>query len=133
MGTLEAEIISREPWKSSHFAHVSVSSSWLRTQPLAYIQVLGQHTVSFDQRITLALVQFKMLPRLFDVSELEVINRELQLIGKTHVTVGRNTAAVRIAGPHNVVNRVFILQERCDAFQPVRELSRNWVQINATA
>src|SRR6185503_1137083 len=42
-------------------------------------------------------------------------------------------AVLRIARPYDVVNRIYILQERCDAFESISQFRGNWKKINTTA
>ena len=74
-----------------------------------------------------------MFPRLLHVGHLEVVDRELQLVGEAYIAVSRHTARLQVAGPHDVINRIHVLQERGDALQAIRQLGGNRIQIDASA
>src|SRR4051794_9292242 len=74
-----------------------------------------------------------MLPELLHVSKFEVINRELQLFLQANITVGDGCASVRIDSPDDVINRVHVLQKRCDAFQAIGKLRADGIEIEAAA
>ena len=52
---------------------------------------------------------------------------------KPHVAVFHHASRLRIARPHDVINRIDILQERCDALESIRQFSADRKQIDAAA
>ena len=63
-----------------------------------------------------------MLPRLLDVGRLKVVDRELHFIRQAHIAILHFAARLRIARPHDIVNRVDVLQKRRDSFEAISEL-----------
>ena len=74
-----------------------------------------------------------MLPQPLHVSHFKVVNGELQLLGQAHVAVSHGRARFRIARPHNVINRVHVLQKRRDALHSIRELGADGIEIHPAA
>src|ERR1700704_3543691 len=74
-----------------------------------------------------------MLPGFFYVGQLEVIDGKLELISQANVAVSGDPPVLRIACPHDVVNRIYVLQEGGDALQPIGQFSGNRVEIDSAA
>ncbi len=97
------------------------------------ILTLLQISILPQQSSALRLVQLKMLPSFLHISHFKVVHRKLQFIRQPHVSILHHAARLRIARPHDVVNRIDILQESADAFQPICKLRRNREQIQTAA
>ena len=74
-----------------------------------------------------------MFPRVLHICRLKVVHGELQLIGQPHIAILHFVSRLRIARPHNVVDRIHILQKRADTLQAIRQLDRNREQVHAAA
>src|ERR1035438_6562498 len=81
--------------------------------------------VELEQAGGLALVQVEELPEGADVRYLEVVDGVLQLVVVTHVTVTES------GRPLDIVDAVLHLQEGSETFQPVGQLGRDQVQVDA--
>ena len=64
---------------------------------------------------------------------IEAVCGELLFFLQPNVTVGRYAAGVWFARPHDVVDRVRVLQKLRQSFQPIRDLAGDRVQIKAAA
>ncbi len=74
-----------------------------------------------------------MLPESRHVGVFKVVHRKLQLLGKAHFAIRDRSAGVWIAGPHDVVDRVHILQERGDALHAVSQFGADGVEVESAA
>src|SRR5215472_13572884 len=74
-----------------------------------------------------------MLPQRIDIRLFKVVYRHLQLVLIAHITISDFPSRLRITGPHDVIDTVYVLQKRCDALQAVGQLGGDGVEIDATA
>src|SRR5207245_10345741 len=81
----------------------------------------------------LLLTKLKMLPGFLNFSHLEVVNRKLQLVGDPHIAVRRHIIRLRVASPHEVVDRIYTLKKRGNALQAVSHLARDRIQTDSSA
>src|ERR1700691_3491859 len=77
-----------------------------------------------------------MLPCTLDVRHFEVVHRELLLVAQTYVSIFHFPARLLFANhwiprPHDVVDRIDILQKGTQPFQTIREFGGDGIEINA--
>src|ERR1035438_10516624 len=77
-----------------------------------------------------------MLPRALHIRHFEVVHRELLLVRQPHVTIlyfpARLLSADHwIARPHDVVDRIYVLQKSAQPLQTVREFDGNGIEVHA--
>ena len=87
----------------------------------AFFGLLLHCRVSVDQRFAFGFKELQVLPGFLHVRGFEVINGKLQLLGEAHIAVG-NRLAVWASRPDDVINTIHVLEERCQAFESVRQL-----------
>src|SRR5579872_5856763 len=86
-----------------------------------------------EQTFGLGLVQIEVLPELRNVGFFKVIDRKLQLFGQPHLAISDGRASLRITRPHDIVDRVHILQKRGDALHAVGKLGTHGIEIKSAA
>src|ERR1700745_2346432 len=91
---LEAEVIGCQDW---YPVSLSVGSLIFAHQS--------------EQCLTLLLVETEMLPQLCNIGMLEVVGRELHLFLQSYFAIGDGTFCQRITCPHNVIDRIDVLQD----------------------
>ena len=126
MRTLQAKIVHREKWEATHFAQVPCSRIRIFACSLTEFQVFFRNTQSLNQRIALVLVETEMLPCLFHVRHLEIVNRKLLFIREPNIPILHFASVVRIACPDDVIDRIHVLEKRADAFEAISQFGRNW-------
>src|ERR1700721_3502730 len=101
MRAFQTKVVSgqqRKPNSIPRMPRPFLSVFWrARTRTL----ILAQFRILFQQALALGLIQFKMLPRLFDIGQLEVVNGKLLLIRQTHAAVFTDASCPRTAAPKN--------------------------------
>ena len=110
MRTLQAKIVCGEQRKPCLFTHTSVALG------LIFIFIFGYFRIPLQQSLALGLAQIKVLPRLLNVRA----SRSCRPRTAVHPPAAQSryvtcSPRLRIARPHNVIDRIHILQEmpRC--------------------
>ena len=75
----------------------------------------------------LALVKLEQVPEGRRIPSLKIVNRELQLFLAPQLAISPRRV------PFELVNARHALEERRDALQPISQLGRNWVEVQAPA
>src|SRR6266852_8046731 len=130
--TFQAQIVSTQQGISGRIRPSRFVHKVLETYTNHFIGVLLlRHPISGNQPLAFELRKLKVSPRALDVCPFEVVHRELLLISQTHVSILHFPARLGVARPHDVVDRIDILQESAQPLQTVGEFGRNRVEVDA--
>ena len=101
---------------------------------LRRLALLAEQLLRLPQQFqTFRLIQPQMLPQLRHVRVVKAVRRKLLLLRQPNLAIRGLLPRIRLHRPHNVVDRIAVLQELRNPLHTVRNLARDRVQVHPAA